>query len=299
MTKVKIHNGDLAEDTCNDETATNKVSPVYTFIRYLRDEQGAFRYSLRDQQRRKRDDESYTLPEDSDVVQYHNLLCSLEVEGHDVGAVQAAVTSFTNDEYFDFHNLGDAIETRPANETEQRLSDATGPLSDKNQAVTSHFPEPMVPLTPDKEEMPLLVMSNERNEGTMDFEEAKEMLDRFLDHLDVEVLEGDAPDVDTNHEPRSEDTDSDGLLRGADGVGSEVSEQIREYVVENRVTIDWKDEVEADSAAWRQTVTTKDDVTGQLQAVAVSMPNDEFTDVMSLIEDGNLEQAQMAISQYE
>ena len=171
--KVKFDNGSIVEDTYSNPSDSSEATEVYLWGRIGKNAAYSFAKSLES--------------DDEDLNQYIEYLKNLEIEGMSLGAIQAKATDFTTDDYLKASGLGTAIPLADANPTEQKIMDhIVDDLTDSNRMLLdeSNF---QVPTTPDGEEMPLLVASNERSKGLHTFEEAKEMWEKFLGHLSVET----------------------------------------------------------------------------------------------------------------
>jgi hypothetical protein len=253
MTQVKFRNGSVVSNTYIDESSESDISEVYTWIRVLKNQQANFRYALREE-RRDSDDyaDNYELPEDSDVVKYHEYLRDVTINGVAVGEIQREVTKFTGNDYFSNHNLGDAIATGTPNETEQKIEGKVGSeLSNRDKRVLKHFEGATVPLTPDKEEMPLFVASNDMNEGLHTFEEAVEMWDQFLSHIDVDISDSVSDESDDDESDEQETSDSSDQPSVNDpttieGVGPATVDKIESNGFEIVPTLDRSEHVDAE-----------------------------------------------------
>lgn len=289
MTKVKIQNGSIVEDTFKTASEASPATEIYLWQSVLKDMAYTFKDKL---------DGS-----DSDLNGYIDFLKDLEVEGNAPGAIQATATDFTTNDYLDTTGLGTAISLGPANATEVKIvsnGSLVDGLSDRNNELMSNRDGLYVPLTPNGEEMPLLVASNDRVEGVHTLEKAKELWSDFLGHYEVETnIEPTTEESNDENDESDSDEQESGLLRGANGVGAEVSEDIREYIVENRVTVDWRDHIDAESDDWRTTIVTKETAQKRLQAVAGEMPTGAFGMASDKISEGEVEEAVTLISDYE
>lgn len=231
---VKFSDGSVVEDTYMNESDESDISELYTWIRVLKNRQANLRYEIRDTLRAKVEySDDYTLPESSDIVKYHNFLRNVSINGEAVGQIQATATNFKGDDYFSNHSLGDAIDVAPANKTEHLVEGKMSQeMNDRDKQVLKHFAVPHVPLTPDKEEMPLYVASNERNEGLHTFDKAKAMWDDFLSHIEVET-DVSEPEESTNDEQESDsdeetDTVSVNDPTTVEGIGPATIEKLRD-----------------------------------------------------------------------
>jgi len=287
MTKVKFNNGTVVEDTFADEREASPATEAYLWQSILKDVAYSVASSLK--------------TEDEELSEYIDFLKTLEVEGNALGAVQAAATDFTTDEYLEESGLGTAISLADPNDTEVETMEYIGvdTLSERNQELVEKMGSFQVPTTPEEEPMPLVVASNERMEGVHSLEEAKEMWSDFLGHLDIEA---DATEPVTSEEKDEETSDSDGeegLLRGAKGVGKDVSDKIRNHIIEERVTVDWRNHIDAEEWQEADTIVTEEAANERLQAVAGEMPSGAFQMATKKLGNGQIDEAIVLIADYE
>ena len=289
MTQVKFNNGSVVEDTFTNSSEGSEATEAYVWMRIMKD----FAYSFDDSMESS----------DGDLQGYIDFLKGLEVNDTELGEIQRDATDFTTDDYLQASGLGTAIPLADANDTEQEVGKyVADSLSESNANLVN--PDSLkVPTTPNGEAMPLFVASNERAAGLHTLEEAKDMWDRFVGHLDVEVTSSEPMTVESNDENSSSDSGNsdqeDFLLSEVNGVGTEVSDKIRTHIVENRVTVDWRNHIDGEEWHEAPTLITKEEAQTRLQAVAGDMPSGAFQMASDKIGEGDTDEAITLISDYE
>lgn len=160
-----------------------------------------------------------------------------------------------------------------------------------------------VPVNSDGDLIPPFVVSDERQEQAgleMSLPTYEEGLSRYEQLLSDHF--GETTTVETSDKQEDGDGESDTedhLLSEVDKVGPATAENIKEFLVENRETLDWRNHIDGEEWQNAPVVITKDEARERLQQVALEMDNDEFTDTMQAIERGDTNQAVAAIKQYE
>lgn len=281
---VQIANGSVVEDTYNAVSDASPVTEAYVLVRVLKD----LAYSARD----------VSDANDDDLEQWASLLSSVELGGHSLGAIQAKATDFTTADYLEQTGLNNAVMTVQPSDEEQRIirkGNLKSFMSDENATLLTEYG---VPTTPDGEAVPALVASNEQNEGLHTFEEAKELLESFLSHVPLDVSDGDVSTTDDTEQSTDSD-EEDHLMNEVDKVGPATAENIREFLVNNRQSLDWRDHIDAEAWSNAPTIVTEEEARERLQNVASEMPTGTFGVASDMISEGNTSQAIEMIADFE
>jgi hypothetical protein len=126
-----------------------------------------------------------------------------------------------------------------------------------------------------------------------------------VDDIDVvvdgtEPSEEDASSGANNNEDSGSDSDQeDFLLSGANGVGGEVSGDIREYIIENRVTVDWRSEIDGEEWREMEAVVTDEEAEQRVEDLYGEIPSGVYTVAKQEVEEGNTEKAMTLIEDFE
>lgn len=211
--KVQFDNNSVVEDTFSNASEASEATEVYLWMRIMKDAAYTFKKSLSSS--------------DEELEAYIDFLKNIEIEGKALGAIQAKATDFTTDDYLKASGLGTAISLESANDTEQVvMKKIVGDITESNRMLLNES-DFQVPTTPNKEEMPLLVCSNERSRGLHTFEEAKEMWEKFLGHLSVDTSMSDPTVTSEKNNDSDSDEHSVNDPTSIDGIGSKTIEKLQ------------------------------------------------------------------------
>lgn len=285
MTAIVNSDGTIAEDSI-DTTEAHPLPELYSLC--SRDLKNVS-YAVADE------------TEDPDAKKWAKLQDSLQIEGHDLGALQGSAVKIPLNQYMERHGYS-AVPTEQATGWERRLLEKGNVL--QNMTGNTWWEDPghiQVPVSKSGDKLPVVVLSNEASEKAPTFEEAKEILWDTLDRI-PEFSKADVEsenDTTNEDEPSSEDTEEGGLLRGAPGVGESVSDDIREYIVENRVTVDYRDHIDAEEWHEAPTLVSDEEAEERLEAVYGEAPPGVYDVAKDEVEDGSNEKAMKLISDFE
>lgn len=241
--------------------------------------------------------------DDPEAAKWAEFLNNVQINGVDIGLVQAKATSYKLDEYMRKTGFT-SVNCEQPDLWERNELEREGIMSEitSNSTYWERPDNVKCPISSDGEKLPALVL--EKDEA-YSFEEAKEVYYSILNRV---------PGIDVDPEDQDDGVETDGSNNGNGGSGSDeedfflnevekvgpaTSDNLKEYLIENRVTLDWREEIDEDAWNEADAVITKEEARDRLQQVALDMDSEKFQKAMQLIEEGETAQAMMAVERYE
>lgn len=188
---VKLANDDtVVEDTITEPEA-NPLSDIYAFLH-----QNGKHISY----------ESAKATGDSDAKKWADAMQKATLEGHRLGALQAAAADFSMRSYHKFVDVGSSIPTESISQEVADTLDEQGIFANVHGDVmwdSAHEIE--MPVSTEGERLPLIVTTNETSEATPTFEEALPILQDVFNH--IEGVSFDMPDTETTNDEQESEQD--------------------------------------------------------------------------------------------
>jgi len=306
---VKVNsNGDFAENCVSNADSPTEASVVGDLYDILQKSDHSIQ-SLAHETRKAYGIETGA---DSELAQWCNAVPSIKLidETDDMdttpnlGRLFYKATGYTASDYNSFEGKYDSeLSVSPLGECGQEGELIKQILTENGIVDTKDTVH--VPINSNGDFIPPIVASEEKQENMEigislpTFEQGMERLKVLLSDYIDEPIAVQETNEEPSDEPSDSDAESDHWLTDVQGIGNEVFAKVKSEVVENQRTLHHGEFADADE--WRNSpvVVTKEEARDRLQNVALEMDSNDFSKAMKLIEQGNTNQAMMAVEQHE